>query len=70
MTINHVFQNRTKHIDVDYHFAFEKVDVGELVTRYSLSSHQIVDVLTKLLPKASFMCFGNNYELIIFPSTS
>lgn len=32
MTVNPVFNARTKHIEIDYHFVREKVALGSLVT--------------------------------------
>lgn len=51
MTVNPVFHERTKHIEVDYHFVREKVALGVLITKFVFSSDQDVDIFTKPLAK-------------------
>ena len=54
MSINPIFQARSKHIELDYHFVQEKVAVGHLITRRIPSSSQLADIFTNPLPKATF----------------
>lgn len=47
---NPVFHNRTKHIDVRYHFLREVVQNGEIDIRYMPTNRMPADFLTKALP--------------------
>lgn len=46
---NPVVSNRSKHIDIRYHFTREKVDNGEVELVYVSTEHQLADLLTKPL---------------------
>ena len=51
---NPTFHERTKHIDIDYHFIRERVQSGLLKLILVKSQHQLADLMTKALPVASF----------------
>nr|KAJ0210217.1 hypothetical protein LSAT_V11C400167670 [Lactuca sativa] len=51
ITINPVHQDRTKQIETDRHFISEKFDHGIIQLGYVPSRLQIVDILTKALPR-------------------
>ncbi len=55
---NPVHHNRTKHIDIKYHFIREKVLNGEIDLRYCPTQDMIADTLTKALAKPSFKKFS------------
>ena len=46
MTINPVFHGRTIHIELDYHFVWEKVVLTTLETRFVFSTKPLADIFT------------------------
>lgn len=48
------FHKRTKHIDVRYHFAREKIQEGLFDLEYIHTKEQQADILTKPLPRKQF----------------
>ena len=49
----HIIQY-TKHVEVDKHFIKEKLENGLIFMAYVLTVEQVVDILTKGLPKKQF----------------
>ena len=48
---NPMHHSRTKHIDIQYHFIREKLEMEEICLSYCPTEHMIADVLTKALAK-------------------
>lgn len=42
-----MFHERTKHIEIDYHFIREKIQEGLIQAEHISSGEQLADVLTK-----------------------
>ena len=51
---NPVHHDGKKHIEIDQHFISEKVNNGIVQLSYVPTKFQIVDILTKVLPRVSF----------------
>ena len=55
---NPVFHERTKHIEVDYHFIREKIASGCISTSFVNSNDQLANIFTKSLrgPRIKYIC--------------
>jgi hypothetical protein len=51
---NPVHHRRTKHVEIDIHFVWEKVALGELRVVHVPTNLQFVDIMTKGLPTSVF----------------
>ena len=51
---NSVFHSRMKHVAIDYHFIQDQVQSGALRVTHVSSADQLVDTLTKPLPRNHF----------------
>ena len=60
---NPEFHDRTKHIDVRYHFLRQKVENEEILLTYLPTDNQIADVLTKGLARAKHEHFSEEMGL-------
>ena len=48
---NPLFHNRTKHIDIRYHFIRDTLASGEIVLQYLPTADMVADIMTKPLPR-------------------
>ncbi len=51
---NFKFRNRTKHIDVSFHFIREQVNLKAFSVKYCPTENVLADVIPKGLPRTSF----------------
>ena len=54
MTENLVFHDKSKHIEIKYHFIWDMVYKGAVKLNYVPTEEQVVDVLTKPLAHVKF----------------
>ena len=54
---NAKFHNRTKHIDIAFHFIREKVGNGSIDVKYCPTDQMLADIMTKSLSKEKFIKF-------------
>jgi hypothetical protein len=59
------FYMRTKHIDLRYHFIREAVESKKVEMKYILTSKNVADIFTKLLPKPKFQQFAEMLGLVM-----
>ena len=67
---NPVFHDRSKHIEIKYHYIMDMVQRGELKLQYVATDEQIADVLTKPLSRVKFEYFRDRLGIIQIEYTS
>ena len=61
---NSVFHDKSKHIEIKYHYIQEMVQRGVVKLQYIATDKQIADVLTKPLARAKFEYFRENLGVL------
>ncbi|KAF2322201.1 hypothetical protein GH714_008576 [Hevea brasiliensis] len=54
VTTKPIFHSRMKHLEINYHFVRQLVQLGKLRVSHISSQDQLADVLTKALPRSDF----------------
>ena len=57
MSVNPVFHDNSKHIEIQYHFIHDMVQKGAVELQYISTDDQIANVHTKPLPKMKLKYF-------------
>ncbi|CAL1404706.1 unnamed protein product [Linum trigynum] len=60
---NPVFHNRSKHMEIEFHFVRDQVIKGQLHVHFLPAPDQLADVLTKPLPRQPFIKFCSKFRL-------
>jgi hypothetical protein len=61
---NPVFHDRSKHIDIRYHFIRDCVQRGAVQLQYVPTDEQVADILTKALMKGKFVYFRDKMGIV------
>ena len=61
---NLVFHDKSKHIEIKYHYIRDMVQRGAVKLQYVLMNEQIADVLTKPLARVKFDYFRENLGVL------
>ena len=64
---NLVFHNRSKHIDIRYHFIRDMVQRGAVRLDHIGADEQVADILTKPLGKVKFLTFRESLGVVERP---
>ena len=64
LAANPIFHARRKHVEIDYHFVREQVQLRHMCIRYLSTKDQTTDNLTKALPKAWFLFLKSKLHLL------
>ena len=67
LTKNPKHHERTKHIDIAYHFTRERVVSKELSVVYCHTSDMLADTMTKGLPRIQFQKFRDMLGVVCTP---
>jgi hypothetical protein len=61
---NPVFHDRSKHIEIRYHFIRDMIQKGAMKLHYIPTNQQVVDIMTKPLAKGKFEAFQDRLGLV------
>eukprot|EP00253_Pinus_taeda_P009030 PITA_09030 len=65
---NPIFHDRSKHIDIRYHYIQDMVQWGVIWLQHISTDEQVADILTKPLGKVKFLTFRERLGVIERPS--
>ena len=61
---NHVFHDKSKHIEIKYHYIRDMVQRKAIHVQYLPTHEQIADIFTKLLAKTKFEYFHERLGMV------
>jgi hypothetical protein len=61
---NPIFHDRSKHIEIIYHFIQDRIQKGEVKLQYISTDEQVADILTKALVKGKFVFFRDKFGVV------
>jgi hypothetical protein len=64
LTENPVFHDKSKHIEIRYHYIRDMVQRGAVKLQYVATDEQIADVLTKPLSRVKFVYFRDKLGVV------
>ena len=64
LSMNLVFHDRSKHIEIPYHYVRDMVERRAIQLEYINTSDQITDILTKALPKVKVGHFRKKLGMV------
>jgi hypothetical protein len=64
LTKNPVFHDKSKNIEIMYHYIIDMVQSGAVKLQYVATDEQIANVLTKTLSKVKFVYFRDNLGVV------
>ena len=64
MSENPVFHDKSKHIEIKYHYIRDMVQKGAVELQYVVTEEQIADVLMKPLARLKFEYFRERLDVL------